>query len=491
MSGPRLGLLPRIGASLAGCYSLQHTARSVPNVVPPLLSAARLSPRTGSPCLLTFAACSLRTKASTPTPNQTPATPTTRRSANSFVSSSHTANSQLAVNLTAAPIRTAHAAAAVGTTEEEPASYARESESSTQTKRIVGYWYLLSGSLVFIIVAVGGLTRLTESGLSIVEWNLIKGMKPPRSQEEWEAEFEKYKQFPEYKLLNHNITLNEFKFIFYMEWGHRMIGRLIGLAFIIPGAYFAMRGYMSPSIRNRSLLVAALIASQGVLGWYMVKSGLREELMNAKSFHGVSQYWLAAHLGSAFAIYSIMVMTGLEILQRTSKNAEATAKRYAHIVAAMVLMTAISGGTEGNDPQLYLSLAFTGAFVAGLDAGLIYNEFPFMGDGIVPSDYLNYSRKSATITDPIPVWRNIFENPAAVQFNHRLLAVTTATLACSLWAISRRVALPRASRVGLNLLLGVTGLQVTLGITTLLYLSGSLLLLTSAMYLMHTLRLFK
>ncbi|KAJ3386778.1 Cytochrome c oxidase assembly protein cox15, partial [Entophlyctis sp. JEL0112] len=227
----------------------------------------------------------------------------------------------------------------------ESASAANDSvPATTSTARVVGYWYLFCAALVFAIVAVGGLTRLTEAGLPITEWNLITGMKPPRTEEEWLAELEKYKQFPEYKLfvflsffvfpfsvfcdsnekknrLNHNITLNEFKFIFYMEWGHRMLGRFIGLAFIVPGVYFAAKGYMTRSMMIRSAIVATLIGGQGVLGWYMVKSGLREELMEAKSFHGVSQYWLAAHLGSAFVIYSMMLLSGFEILRTSGKNA--------------------------------------------------------------------------------------------------------------------------------------------------------------------------
>lgn len=356
---------------------------------------------------------------------------------------------------------------------------------------------------MFLIVVVGGLTRLTESGLSITEWNLIKGMKPPRTEEEWMVEFEKYKMFPEYKLLNRNITLPEFKFIFYMEWGHRMIGRFIGLTFILPGLYFARMGYMSSSIATRSMLVAIMIGAQGVLGWYMVKSGLREELMEKTSFHGVSQYWLAAHLGSAFFIYSTMLLTGFEILHRSSKNAvKATEvlqtlmqqhrslvsfRRFSYVVAFMVFVTALSG-----------------AFVAGLDAGLVYNEFPYMGEGFVPSDYWGLSEKSVSISDTIPYWRNIFENPSAVQFNHRLLATTTATLILTLFALSRSKRnyhyLPRPSQRAVAALTGIATLQVCLGITTLIYLvpvplaaahqSGSLLLLSTALWLVHTLRVF-
>ncbi|KAJ3118628.1 Cytochrome c oxidase assembly protein cox15 [Phlyctochytrium bullatum] len=363
------------------------------------------------------------------------------------------------------------------------------------SKPIVGYWYLFSGALVFGIVALGGLTRLTESGLSIVEWNLITGMKPPRSQQEWLEEFEKYKDFPEYKLRNQNMSLDEFKFIFYMEWAHRMMGRFIGMAWVLPGAYFAYRGYMTPAIRNRSFIMALLIGSQGVLGWYMVKSGLKEELMQAKSFHGVSQYWLAAHLGTAFLIYSGMVLTGLEILKSNALlkgRAEdvraflqnpgfSVFKRYAVVTALLVLITAFSGG-----------------FVAGLDAGLIYNEFPYMGEGIVPSDMWAYTKPESEGGRALPWWRNLLENPSAVQFDHRLLATTTAVAATGLWILSRRFKLPRSSKVAANAVLAALGIQFSLGLTTLLYLvpvplaaahqSGSLVLLTTTLWLIHTLR---
>ncbi|KAI8820826.1 cytochrome oxidase assembly protein-domain-containing protein [Fimicolochytrium jonesii] len=371
-------------------------------------------------------------------------------------------------------------------------------EEQTVSKPIVGYWYLFCGSLVFGIVALGGFTRLTESGLSIVEWNLIKGMKPPRTQEEWEEEFEKYKQFPEFKLMNHRMTLPEFKFIFYMEWAHRMVGRFIGLSFIIPGAYFAYKGYMSKTIRNRSLLVATLIGAQGLLGWLMVRSGLSPELMEtAHAVPRVSHYWLTAHLGSAFTIYSIMLVTGLDILranrvkasvavENSVKAALATVDvrrfaKYSRAVAGLVFLTALSGG-----------------LVAGLDAGLIYNEFPQMGEGLVPSDMWAYSTQTDRNPNPLPWWRNLLENPAAVQFNHRVMAMTTATTILTLFLASRRFTLPRTPRLATNALLAMVGVQATLGICTLLYFvptplaaahqSGSLTLLSVALWLMQSLR---
>ncbi|KAJ3041143.1 Cytochrome c oxidase assembly protein cox15 [Rhizophlyctis rosea] len=322
-------------------------------------------------------------------------------------------------------------------------------------------------------------------------------MKPPRSQEEWEAEFEKYKQFPEYKLLNHHMTLSEFKSIFYMEWAHRMVGRFIGLAFIVPGAYFAWRGYMTKSIRNRSLLVATLIGGQGLLGWYMVKSGLSEELMEKPhAVPRVSQYWLSAHLGSAFIIYATMLMTGLEILRENKAKLSQSFENFNTLLKKPSVQT-FSRMSRGLAALVFLT-AMSGALVAGLDAGLIYNEFPKMGEGFVPSDMWAYSTPSERNPNPIPWYLNLLENPSAVQFNHRVLGMTTATAVTGLWAFSRRVPLPRMARIATNALLGVAALQVTLGITTLLYLvpiplaaahqSGSLTLLSVALWLVHTLR---
>ncbi|KAH6567300.1 hypothetical protein BASA60_009107 [Batrachochytrium salamandrivorans] len=351
--------------------------------------------------------------------------------------------------------------------EEFPRMQEERNDPTMVCRPIVGYWYIFSGALVFGIVVIGGLTRLTESGLSIVEWNLIKGIRPPQSQSEWEAEFEKYQQFPEYKISNHGMTLAEFKFIFFMEWSHRMLGRFIGLSFVVPGVYFAYKGYMTRSIKYRSFFVATMIGFQGLLGWYMVKSGLSDTIMETPhAVPRVSHYWLCAHLGSAFAIYSVMLMTGLNIIKAnrilTLKNAQ-------------------------------------NALVAGLDAGLIYNEFPYMGNTIIPEDYWAFFTRSEQTHSPMLWIRNILENPTAVQFNHRVLGCTTFATVVSLWIASRRVRLPRTSRLATNVLLGVAVAQVSLGITTLIYLvpiplaaahqSGSLMLLTCALWLVHTLRI--
>ncbi|KAF9943371.1 Cytochrome c oxidase assembly protein cox15 [Mortierella alpina] len=365
-------------------------------------------------------------------------------------------------------------------------------------KPVVGYWMLTISAMTFGIVVVGGMTRLTESGLSIVEWNLIKGMKPPRSQEEWEEEFAKYKQFPEYKILNHGMTLEEFKRIFYYEWSHRMLGRAIGAAFILPGLFFAARGMLSKNIARRSLIIGGLIGFQGALGWYMVKSGLDEQLMNTPgATPRVSQYRLAAHLGSAFLIYAGALMTGMKVLTdySISKGAyESLAaainnpvlkrfKGHAHGIVALVFFTAISG-----------------AFVAGLDAGLVYNEFPLMGGRLMPPVNELFDSRFVHENDhpKVGLWRNMFDNQVTVQFNHRVLATTTFTAVSALFLYSRRLPLPAHVRLGVNALMGVACCQVGLGIATLLYMvpvslgtahqAGSLTLLTAALYLMHSLK---
>ncbi|KAF9273572.1 Cytochrome c oxidase assembly protein cox15 [Linnemannia elongata] len=389
---------------------------------------------------------------------------------------------------------TATTTAATGTAAAKAVTAAPE----VVVKPIVGYWMMTISAMTFGIVVVGGMTRLTESGLSIVEWNLIKGMKPPRSQAEWEEEFEKYKQFPEYKILNHGMTLEEFKRIFYYEWSHRMLGRAIGAAFILPGLYFASRGMLSKAIARRSWIIGGLIGFQGALGWYMVKSGLDEQLMSTPgATPRVSQYRLAAHLGSAFLIYTGAFMTGLKVLTdyKISKGAyESLAsvinnpilKRFkgaAHGIVALVFFTAISG-----------------AFVAGLDAGLIYNEFPLMGGRLMPPVGELFDSKFVHDGDhpTVGLWRNMFDNQVTVQFNHRVLATSTFTAVSALFLYSRNLPLPPQARLGVNLLMGVACCQVGLGIATLLYMvpvslgtahqAGSLTLLTSALYLMHSLK---
>ncbi|CEP13771.1 hypothetical protein [Parasitella parasitica] len=364
------------------------------------------------------------------------------------------------------------------------------------SKPAVAYWLYFNAGMVFSIVVVGGLTRLTESGLSITEWNVISGMKPPRSELEWNQEFEKYKQFPEYKILNRHMTLEEFKNIFYWEWSHRMIGRFIGASFVLPGLYFASRGHMTKRVAKQTFGITCLMGFQGFMGWYMVKSGLSEALMKEPgAVPRVSQYRLTAHLATAIAIYASTIFVAADII-RANKIAKGkfpgnTAsmlnnpilKRFriaTHSLGALMMVTVMSGG-----------------LVAGLDAGLIYNEFPFMGKGIVPPKAELWSDRYVKQNDN-GKWRNLLENPTTVQFDHRTLAETTATLTTALWLYSRKLPLPKNVRMAVNTMMGAVVVQVTLGISTLIYMvpielaaahqAGALALLTSNFWLIHALR---
>ncbi|KAG2203346.1 hypothetical protein INT46_005497 [Mucor plumbeus] len=366
----------------------------------------------------------------------------------------------------------------------------------THTKPIVAYWLYFNAGMVFAIVVVGGLTRLTESGLSIVEWNVISGMKPPRSEQEWKDEFEKYKQYPEYKLLNRHMEIEDFKGIFYWEWGHRMIGRLIGMSIILPGIYFARHGYMTKSVQKQVLFIASVMGFQGFMGWFMVKSGLNYALMKeVGAVPRVSQYRLTAHLCTAFIIYAGCIFSAAGIL-RNDKLANGTypkkvadminnaslkkLRKYSHWLGGLIFITALSGG-----------------IVAGLDAGLIYTEYPKMGEGYIPpkNELWNDHYKKSTDHGK---WRNLLENPVTAQFDHRTLAEFTALCTTGFWLYSRHLPLPPNARTACNAMMIAAATQVTLGICTLIYMvpislgaahqAGALALLTSNFWAIHALR---
>uniref|UniRef100_A0A8C1VF42 Cytochrome c oxidase assembly homolog 15 (yeast) n=1 Tax=Cyprinus carpio TaxID=7962 RepID=A0A8C1VF42_CYPCA len=302
--------------------------------------------------------------------------------------------------------------------------------------RVLGRWLVGCSGLVLGAVVLGGVTRLTESGLSMVDWHLVKEMKPPRTEAEWEDEFSKYKQFPEFKILNHDMTLTEFKFIFYMEWGHRMWGRLVGLAYILPTVYFWKRGYFSRSMKPRVLGLCGFVFFQGLLGWYMVKSGL-EEKTESYDIPRVSQYRLAAHLGSALLLYCSSLWMGLTLMLPANKIPDSRnllqLRRFAKATGGLVFLTALSG-----------------AFVAGLDAGLVYNSFPKMGERWIPDDLLAFS----------PTIKNVFENPTTVQFDHRILGIASLSAITGLYLFSRRVHLPRRVKIAIGCLTAMAYTQV-------------------------------
>ncbi|KAK3094382.1 hypothetical protein FSP39_001024 [Pinctada imbricata] len=343
-------------------------------------------------------------------------------------------------------------------------------------EKIVGGWLIGCAGMCFGAVILGGVTRLTESGLSMVDWQLIKDMKPPGSQKEWEEEFERYKQYPEYKYVSSQkeMTLSDFKFIFYMEWGHRMWGRMVGMVFLVPAGFFLYKGWISKALKPRLLVLTGLLGFQGFLGWYMVKSGLQDQPKDT-DIPRVSQYRLASHLGSAFLLYTLFLWQGLNKFLPYNKypytNQMRNIRMGAFGIKALVFTTALSG-----------------AFVAGLDAGLTYNSWPKMADRWIPDDLLALD----------PKWKNTFENPTTVQFNHRHLAESTVLAIAGFWWMCRKAPLPPRARMAVNCLLGMSLIQATLGITTLLtyvptplaasHQSGSLVLLSIAIWLCHELR---
>ncbi|XP_068240461.1 heme A synthase COX15-like [Palaemon carinicauda] len=346
-------------------------------------------------------------------------------------------------------------------------------------RKYVGRWLFGCSGMVFGAVVIGGLTRLTESGLSMTDWHLF-GKKPPLTQAEWEKEFAQYKEFPEYKLKNMDMSLNEFKFIWWMEYGHRQWGRLIGTVFLLPASYFWYKGWFSKMLKKRVFACGVLIGCQGLLGWYMVKSGLEDRFTEPSDVPRVSQYRLMSHLGMAFILYSLFLWNALGVVYPAQKVKQVTAqamkfRRLAHITKGWVFLTAMSG-----------------ALVAGLDAGLVYNSFPKFADRWIPSDLLAFS----------PTLRNFTENPTTVQFDHRILGTTSLALASAVYLWSRRgVKLPPRAYTAAAALGGMAWMQVGLGISTLIlyvptaiaamHQSGSLLTLSFAIWLTHELKHLK
>jgi len=347
---------------------------------------------------------------------------------------------------------------------------------SQSPKKWVGRWLFGCSGMVFGAVAIGGLTRLTESGLSMTDWHLL-GKRPPWTEEQWTKEFLQYQQYPEFMKLNSKMTLNEFKFIWWMEYGHRQWGRTIGAFFAIPAAYFWYKGALSSVLKKRVVLCGALIGFQGLLGWYMVKSGLEHERFEEdNSIPRVSQYRLMSHLGSAFVLYSLFLWNALEVsfpAQKAVKITEAALKfrKFAHLTKGWIFFTAMSG-----------------ALVAGLDAGLVYSSFPKMGDHWIPPEILRFTPKLINFT----------ENPVTVQFDHRILGTTSLVLATTAALVSRRMILPGRANQAALALGGLAWMQVGLGISTLItyvpvwlasmHQCGSLITLSAAIWLTHELK---
>ncbi len=329
----------------------------------------------------------------------------------------------------------------------------------------VAAWLLVVAAMVVAMVMLGGATRLTHSGLSMVQWQPLMGVLPPLSEDAWQDTFEKYKQYPEYKKINQGMSLAEFKGIFYYEYSHRVLGRGIGLAFAVPFLWFLLSGRVER--RRRKILFGLFLLGglQGLIGWWMVKSGLVDR-------PDVSHYRLTVHLGVAFLILGALIWVALDLLSKAPAAAGGAQLRpWAWAAVLLVLLQALSGG-----------------LVAGLDAGFVYNTFPMMNEYWLPPELGQLS----------PWWLNMFENVITVQFDHRIGAYLCTLLLAWIWFKARALDLDPAARQALNLTLAALVLQLALGIGTLVLLipvslavlhqGGALLLFAATIQLAFRLR---
>jgi cytochrome c oxidase assembly protein subunit 15 len=330
----------------------------------------------------------------------------------------------------------------------------------------IALWLLVCCALIFAMVVLGGVTRLTRSGLSMVEWDPIMGVVPPLNHSQWEETFAKYKLTPEYQKMNLGMSLAEFKNIFWFEYAHRILGRLIGLVFLLPFLYFLFRKKIDKPLVPKMVTMFVLGGLQGLLGWYMVKSGLVND-------PHVSPYRLTAHFAFAVVIYAYILWVALDLLAPARSAAVYEAqplRRFGFAVTALVFLMMLSGG-----------------FVAGTKAGFAFNTFPLMNGHWIPPGLYALD----------PVWVNLFENIATVQFNHRLIAYLLILIIPVYWFYARRFSLTARTRLFFHLLVAVLGIQVLLGIATLVQVvpvplaaahqAGALLLFTVALGINHAL----
>ena len=355
--------------------------------------------------------------------------------------------------------RTTMNESAIPTDASSPASHA--------SAGAVGWWLVACAALVYAMVVVGGVTRLTGSGLSMVRWHPVSGVLPPMSEDAWQREFDAYRASPEYRLVNRGMSLAQFKRIFWMEYAHRMLGRGVGVAFLVPFVVFlAMRaipGAMIPQLAG----VFVLGGVQGLLGWYMVKSGLIDEPR-------VSQYRLAAHLSLAVLIYMYLIALALRMLDAGGSQQRDTARLARRVTLA-------AGVT------VFLTLVM-GAFVAGLKAGHVYPTFPKMGGFWAPPGMFETS----------PWWKSFFENPVTAQFTHRVLALASCLVVVAAWGASLRAGVRRQASLWATASLAAVIAQIVLGVSTLLlhvpiplaagHQAGAIVVLTCLVGLYHETR---
>ena len=339
------------------------------------------------------------------------------------------------------------------------------SSPDAANQRSVAIWLFLCCGAVIVMIVIGGITRLTESGLSMIEWRPLVGMVPPLSVGEWERIFGLYRETPEFQIENPHITLDAFKSIFWWEYIHRLWGRLIGVLFAAGFLWLLLRGRINKSLLPHLAALFILGGAQGVIGWWMVRSGFADRT-------DVSQYRLVIHLGMAFFILGYMLWLALSLIEReTTDQVPANARRLAFVMLGVVSVTVLSGG-----------------LTAGLDAGLIYNTWPLIDGGIAPHDLFVEA----------PIWLNFFENAATVQFDHRSMAYVTFGIVFTLWWQIRRVPnVPRPARA-VHMLLAVVIAQATLGILTLVLIvpphfaiahqMGAIALFSTAVWTAHAIR---
>ncbi|WP_246479341.1 COX15/CtaA family protein [Kaustia mangrovi] len=334
------------------------------------------------------------------------------------------------------------------------------SERQRRARPFVAAWLIAIAGLILAMVVVGGATRLTDSGLSITEWQPLLGAIPPLSETAWHDAFEKYRQIPQYRILNKGMSLEEFQFIYWWEWAHRFLGRFVGLAFFVPFVFFLSTGRLERRFVPHLAALFVLGGLQGALGWFMVMSGLTERT-------SVSQYRLAAHMGLAVALFGYVWWMALQIGReaRGALAGNATARRAVLLAGAIYLQVIL------------------GAFVAGLDAGMGYNTWPLMDGALVPGGLFVMS----------PWWINLFENAMTVQFDHRVLAYLIAALALVHWGLSGRegrgaggaaaILLIVLAQAGLGIWTLLAQVPLALG---LLHQAGAMVLFAAALWHVHT-----
>ncbi len=333
----------------------------------------------------------------------------------------------------------------------------------------IAVWLLICCVLVFAMVVVGGVTRLTDSGLSIVEWQPIIGTMPPITQGDWDELLEKYRSSPQYQQVNKGMSIDEFKSIFWWEYFHRLLGRLIGVVFFVPFVYFLIKKQIDKPLGIKLTGMFILGGLQGFMGWYMVMSGLVND-------PHVSQYRLTAHLGLAFIIFAALFWVALDLLSPEGGHQQKTEqlqslRRYSIGLSWLIFIMVLSGG-----------------FVAGIRAGLAYNTFPLMNGHFIPPEIFLLE----------PWYRNFFDNMTTVQFDHRLIAWMLAFSVPLFWYKAMKANLSATTRLACHLFLMMLAIQISLGIATLLYVvpiplaaahqGGAVLLFAASLWVSHRLR---